>query len=339
VFSVALEVALLRSRTSKALHLTRRSLAFLAKAAISVTLLFFCLHTVDLAVVAQRLGRLDFGWVAFVLAALALQICVSTIRWQQIVAQCGVPLTFGKTFHYMMIAAFFNQTLPSTVGGDAARVYLLARDKAAWRIASYSVLVDRGIGLFFLVILVAVCLPWSLFLIKDQAGRIVLVIIGMGGIAAGLGFATLAFVPKALAERWWIIRHITGVANVFVQLFRPARTTLSIGVLSILIHLLAVAAAWGAAESIAAPLSFADALFLVPPVMLISIIPISIAGWGVREGVMVVAFGYAGLHQSDGLIVSLLIGLGTFTLGVLGAVWWIFAGHRFSAFREDPAGA
>jgi uncharacterized membrane protein YbhN (UPF0104 family) len=336
---VSVELAPFKSRTSKAAHLTRRSLGFLAKAAISVALLYFCLRAVDFDVLAQRLTRLDFRWVMFVFAALALQTVAATIRWQQIVLQLGAPLNFGRALYYMMVAAFFNQMLPSTVGGDAARVYLFARDSVNLRIASYSVLVDRGIGLFFLVILVAACLPWSLVLIKDQPGRIALLVIGIGGVAAGLGFATLAFVPKALAERWWVIRHVTGVAKASVRLWRPARTALTIGVLSIFIHLLTVMAAWGAAKSITAPLSFADALFLVPPVMLISIIPISIAGWGVREGVMVVAFGYAGLHQSDGLIVSLLIGLGMFILGVLGAIWWVFAGPRLSAFPENAAPA
>jgi uncharacterized protein (TIRG00374 family) len=336
---VSVELAPFKSRTSKAAHLTRRSLSFLAKAAISVTLLYFCLRTVDFAVLAQRLSRLDFRWVTFVLAALALQTVASTIRWQQIVLQCGAPLNFGRALYYMMVAAFFNQMLPSTVGGDAARVYLFARDSANLRIASYSVLVDRGIGLFFLVILVAVCLPWSLALIKDQLGRISLLVIGIGGVAAGLVFAMLAFIPKTLAERWWVIRHITGVAKVSVQLCRPARTALTISFLSIFIHLLTVMAAWAAAKSIASPLSFADALFLVPPVMLISVVPISIAGWGVREGVMVVAFGYAGLHQSDGLIVSLLIGLGMLTLGVLGAIWWVFAGPRVSVFPGNAAPA
>jgi uncharacterized membrane protein YbhN (UPF0104 family) len=319
--------------------LTRRSVGFLAKAAISVTLLYFCLRAADFAVLGQRLGRLDFGWVAFALAALGLQLVAATIRWQQIILQCGSSATFGRTFYYMMVAAFFNQMLPSTVGGDTARVYLFARDSADLRTASYSVFVDRGVGLFFLVILVAVCLPWSLVLIKDQLGRIALVIIGIGGIVAGLGFAALAFVPKALAERWWVTRHVTGVAKLSVRLCRPARGALIIGVLSIFVHLLTVAAAWGAAQSLAAPLSFANAFVLVPPVMLISVIPISIAGWGIREGMMVAAFGYAGLHQSDGLIVSLLIGLGTFLFGVLGAIWWVFTRQRHSDFPGDPASA
>jgi uncharacterized membrane protein YbhN (UPF0104 family) len=322
----------------KAGNRTRRSLAFVAKAAVSVVLLYFCLQTVDFESLAQRLDHIEFGWVAFVIAAFALQTLAATVRWQQIVVACGAALAFRRAFYYMMVAAFFNQTLPSTVGGDAARLYLLARNGAGWRIASYSVLVDRGIGLFFLAFLVAICLPWSLVLIKDPLGRTALIAIGFGGVTGGLSFFALAFVPKTLADRWWVTRHIASVAEVLLQLCRSVRTALTISGLSIFIHLLTVVAAWGAAKSIAAPLSFVDALFLVPPVMLISTIPISIAGWGLREGVMMVAFGYAGLQQSDGLVVALLLGFGAFVVGAVGAIWWLLTGHSLSTVPGDPSG-
>ena len=325
------------SPADKAGPRTRRSLIFGAKAVISVALLYFCLRKVDFESLELRLNQLDFSWVAFVVAAFAVQIIPAAARWQQIVIKCGAPLAFRRAFYYMMVATFFNQTLPSTFGGDAARLYLLARNGAGWRIASYSVLVDRGIGFFFLAFLVVICLPWSLVLIKDPFGRTALITIGLGGVAAGLSFAALAFVPKALADRWLVTRHITSVAEVLLKLFLSVRTAFTIGGLSIFIHLLTVAAAWGAAKSIAAPLSFTEALFLVPPVLLVSTIPISIAGWGLREGVMMVAFGYAGLHQSDGLIVSLLLGFGTFVIGLVGAIWWMLSGHRLSEVPKTPS--
>jgi len=149
---------------------------------------------------------------------------------------------------------------------------------------------------------------------------------------------SLALVPTNLSDRWWATRHIANVAKVLLELCSSLRTALNISGLSIFIHLLTVAAAWGAAKSIAAPLSFVDALFLVPPVMLISTIPISIAGWGLREGVMMVAFGYAGLHQSDGLIVALLLGFGTFVVGAVGAILWVLTGHSLSTVQGDPSG-
>jgi hypothetical protein len=64
-------------------------------------------------------------------------------------------------------------------------------------------------------------------------------------------------------------------------------------------------------------------LFLVPPVILVAVVPISIAGWGVREGAMIAAFAYAGLPQSDGLIVSLLFGIGFLLVGIVGGLVWV----------------
>ena len=61
--------------------------------------------------------------------------------------------------------------------------------------------------------------------------------------------------------------------------------------------------------------------------------PISIAGWGVRESAMVLAFGYAGLAEGDGLIVSILFGVATLTVGALGGVVWVASGYRWRAVK------
>jgi hypothetical protein len=69
-------------------------------------------------------------------------------------------------------------------------------------------------------------------------------------------------------------------------------------------------------------------------VLLVATVPISIAGWGVRESSMVVAFGYAGLAQSDGLTLSILFGLVSFAVGAIGGVIWIASGLRKLSFTS-----
>ena len=69
---------------------------------------------------------------------------------------------------------------------------------------------------------------------------------------------------------------------------------------------------------------------LTPPIMLITMMPISIAGWGVREATMMVAFGYAGLAQTDGTVVSILFGAVYFILGAIGGLVWIFSAEKAS---------
>ena len=102
---------------------------------------------------------------------------------------------------------------------------------------------------------------------------------------------------------------------------------------------MSVTAAWCLAKAVAAPLEWSQALLLVLPVLLIATIPLSIAGWGTRETAMVLAFGYAGLPESDGLIVSVLLGIAMFAAGLPGGVIWILdRGKRIARGASDRHG-
>ena len=93
-------------------------------------------------------------------------------------------------------------------------------------------------------------------------------------------------------------------------------------------------------RSIAAPVLFGQVFQLIPPVMLITMMPISIAGWGVREATMGLAFGYAGLMSSEGVNVSLLYGAVGFIVGAFGGLVWIFSAEKAakgSAPMDVPA--
>ena len=74
---------------------------------------------------------------------------------------------------------------------------------------------------------------------------------------------------------------------------------------------------------------------LIPPIMLITMLPISIAGWGVREATMMVAFGYAGLAQMDGTVVSILFGMVYFIVGAMGGLVWILSAEKTAAIPSE----
>ena len=103
-----------------------------------------------------------------------------------------------------------------------------------------------------------------------------------------------------------------------------------------MVHLLTALAAWCGARAIDADVPLLYTIFLVPPVILVTVVPISIAGWGVREGAMVAAFGYAGLPPGDGLIVSLLFGAGYLVMGAVGGLIWIATSGRRERAAKPP---
>lgn len=311
----------------------RRLASFLAKALISALLLYLCLRRVNLGSVQQQLGGLNLGWAPFVLAALCVQTLLLAWRWREIVAVCGARLHLTAALQYSFIGVFFSQVLPSTVGGDAARIWLMARGGAGWPTASYSVLIDEVVGVTVLAVLVVACLPWTLDLVRDSAAGAAVALLGFGALAGTMAFLALGVMPRRVMEKWWVSRHLAVASRLAWCLCRSASAGTQTAALSFVIQLTTVIVAWGAAMAAHASVGFSELTFLVLPVTLIATIPISIAGWGVRESAMVLAFSHAGLAASDGLIISILLGLTNFTVGAIGGIVWIASGYRWRTVK------
>jgi uncharacterized membrane protein YbhN (UPF0104 family) len=311
----------------------RKLLSLLLKAAVSGLLLFIALNWVNIGAVADRFTRIAPGWLAVGVVALIAQTALTATRWQQILVQCGGRFGVGYLVRVCMIGALFNQTLPSSVGGDAMRIWFIGK-QADWRLATYSVLLDRLVGVIALAVLVIACLPWTLQLVTDPVGRAALLVIGVGSIGAGVVFLALGWRRLQFLQRWAPTRHLAATATVAMDILRAPRPLATIMAVSFVSHFTTVVSCWCAARAVSVDLSLLNALYVVLPVALISIVPISIAGWGVREGAMVAAFAYAGLPQSDGLVVSILFGGMALILGAVGGLVWVFASRPVTVPRE-----
>jgi glycosyltransferase 2 family protein len=306
----------------------RQILLSALKILISAALLYLALRKVNLSELASRINVSSLGWIALAVAVSFLQILVGALRWCQISAECGAPLTVTRAMRYNTIGTFFNQTLPSAIGGDAVRLWLLARAGAGWRAATYSIFVDRAIGLIALAIVIVGSLPWSYSLIRDPDGRSALLLVDFAALGAGLGFLLLGNLPWPFLKSWWLTHHLYACSAVANRAIFNRKRGPKIAVLSLLVHVLAVTIAWCVVQSIAAPVTFGQTFQLIPPVMLITMLPVSIAGWGLREATMGLAFGYAGLVTNEGVNVSLLFGAVSFIVGAIGGLVWIFSAEK-----------
>jgi uncharacterized membrane protein YbhN (UPF0104 family) len=306
----------------------RRILLSTTKILISAALLYFSLRKVNLSELASRIDIASLGWIGLAIAVTFLQIFVGVLRWCEISAECGAPLTTRQAMHYNVIGAFFNQTLPSSIGGDAVRLWLVARSGAGWRAATYSIFVDRAIGLIALAVMIVASLPWSYRLIGDPDGRAALLFVDLAALAGGAGFLILGRLRWPWLQRLWGMHHLHACSEIANRVMFSREHGPKIAVQSLLVHVLAVVIAWCVVQSIAAPVGFGQIFQLIPPVMLITMLPISIAGWGVREATMGLAFGYAGLMANEGVNVSLLYGAVAFIVGAFGGLVWIFSAEK-----------
>lgn len=316
----------------------RQFVTLLVRILVSLALLYLALRGINFAAIQSRLSQINIGWIVIAILVTIFQTFLGALRWREISGQCQAPLSNLQAFRYNMIGTFFNQTLPSSIGGDAMRLWLVNRTGAGWRAATYSILTDRAVGLIALALIIVASLPWSYSMIADSRGRLALVVVDFAALAGGLGFLLLGNLPWPWLKNWWLTKHVHACSVIANQVIFNRQTGPQIAILSLSIHVLAVVIAWCAVRSISAPANFEQVFMLIPPIMLITMLPISIAGWGVREATMMVAFGYVGLVQMDGTVVSILFGAVTFIVGALGGLVWILSSEKNASPLETHQG-
>lgn len=312
----------------------RQILLSAIKILISAALLYLALRKTNFADLASRIDGPSLIWLSAAIAVSLFQIWISAVRWRNVSGYCGAPITEGQALRFSVIGSFFNQTLPSSIGGDAVRLWLVGRVGGGWRAATYSIFVDRAIGLIALAVIVVTSLPWSYRLINNVAGRSALVLVDLAALGCGAGFLMLGRLKWPWLKRWWVTHHVHACSVIANRALFNRDSGLHIAVLSLMVHILSAVVAWCVVRAIVAPASFSEIFLLIPPVVLITLIPISIAGWGLRETTMGLAFGYAGLAASEGVNVSLLFGAVYFILGAFGGLVWVCSAEKAAQASE-----
>jgi uncharacterized membrane protein YbhN (UPF0104 family) len=317
--------------------LSRTGLAVIGKLAVTALLIALVWQGVELDAVRARLDRLSPGLLAGAAGLVALQVLVVvTWRWSKIIAVMERPAPPAQLLRIVIIAMFFNQVLPSTVGGDGMRIWLLHRLGWGIGVSARSVILDRLLGLTALTVL---SLLGSLYLLVRMPGSApvwAVATVSTCGIAAIVGaplllrlFRRLPFEP--------VRRNLEVVATEMGQLWRDKGLMGRLFAISLLGHLMMSAAIWLIARSLGVDLGIVDGLAVLPAVILVSSLPISIAGWGVREGGMVVGLGLLAIGGSDAALVSIFFGLLLLGCGLLGgAVWLVTRAPRPAAEDKAP---
>jgi hypothetical protein len=191
-----------------------------------------------------------------------------------------------------------------------------------------SVILDRLSALAGLVIVTGAGLPWLLPAIHDpkaQAGLIALI------VAVLAGFVVLFYVERLpwLSAQWRFTRFIARLSAVSRKLFLDFRHSVPAIGISVFVHLAGAGVVYILGRGTGAQIGLLECLVLVPPVMLVTMVPISVAGWGVREGAMVVSFGFVGVPANEAFAVSVLVGVVVMLAGIPGGIIWLMTGHKF----------
>jgi len=293
----------------------------------SAALLVLLLRRVAIAELVATLGHGLDNWplviVAFLLPGLGLWI--AALRWQTLLTGHGARLPIATLGTAMLVGTFFNQFLPSTVGGDVVRSWWISQRLDSGTVSLTIVVLDRALGMIgicfvaFAASLLQPSIAWGLpaFWVAMAAGALALL-----GLAV-LPSRRLAVVGQRIASnpRLARFRERLGCAHDALQTSTERRSRLFFAILlSMLAQGVIIAQYVILAIALDLDVSLMGLAMLVPVVTLIALIPVTINGIGLREGTLSLLGAQFGVTPVSAITMAWLAMLGGTGYAVVGGL-------------------
>ena len=290
----------------------------LVRASVSIGLLLGLAWWIDLETVGSRLAGMQPAWVLLAVGISVPQVAALAWRWRFTAGRLGVDLSFASAWREYYLSIFLNQVLPGGVLGDVSRAWRQARGQTRLLDpsgpATRAVIFER-LSAQAVMTTVAVVSLLALPVTIAPASR--LAIFGAGVAAVLIVVASVVWIRRQSSEQslpWRVLAEL-GAAHLSGPVFAVQLGSGIIVVGTYLASYLAAARAVG----VEAPLLVL--LPLVAPVLMTMLIPVTVAGWGLREGAAAVLWGAVGLTAVDGVLVSVTYGLLVLIGSLPGAVF------------------
>jgi len=290
------------------------------KLIITIILFYYLSKFVDFEKLQTILLQNNFTWIFVALILQLMSTYMAAYRWFKISQLIVFKESLSFYVYSYFKGTFFNQVLPSSIGGDAVRIYDLTKQGYGKKDSFYGVFVDRIVGLVGLLVLnlLATIIFYGTF---DKDFSMLIILITLGGIS---GFIFLFHLEKIkFLGNYKFLDLFHRLARRLNNLYPTNIILIKHLSISVIVHLLSVLTMYGLSLSIDLGLSFQIFLIAVPPVFLLTIIPISLAGWGIREGAMVGIFMLVGADETKVLAMSILYGLLLIISSIPGSYFWI----------------
>jgi uncharacterized protein (TIRG00374 family) len=263
------------------------------KIVITVACVFWIVDGVDLPGLASSWEGAKLNWVFVALSCQFLALGVGIFRWHTLLnhdAKQKIVLTLTSNAYFVGLA--FNQFLPTSVGGDVVRAYLIYRQGSEAKHVISAGIADRLIGMLSMLTMALVAASmWSSFEYTEEILKVLTPLVSGGWLMITL----LAFNRSRgliQAQLGWMgtSRLVTLIRNVILALISftaSPRLILKTVALSAVLQIVIVFAYWFLAKSLQIEIGFLELLLIISITYTAASLPISLGGLGVREGVFV----------------------------------------------------
>jgi uncharacterized protein (TIRG00374 family) len=301
---------------------------------LSAAILWWLSSRIDMAEALRAVFTVRLPHLLFVLALVALDRVIMVYRWVLLLQASGVPITPGKAADIFLVSSFIGSFLPAGVGADAARAYSLRKHIPHLRQGSggqveggealASVVVDRLLGTLSLGLMGVVgLLAWSTSASSDW--RVIAVIAVLIAVSVGAFWADHA-VKAVLADRAHasrVGRALLRVADAVSRYRGRGRTLAAVFVWSVTIQVIRIVEAYVLGLGLDLTVPFSYYLLFMPLGLLMLLLPISVSGFGLPQGVFVWMLRPVGVADEASFALSTLIVLTGLAGNIPGLLLWL----------------
>jgi glycosyltransferase 2 family protein len=292
----------------------RRYLVAALKIAVSLVLLVLLFSRIDTAQLWTTARGASIPWLAAALVIYAVNVIASTWRWYVLLDAQEVDVGRRWLLGSFMVASFFNNFLPSNIGGDVIRISDTAKAARSTTLAATVVLIDRGLGLMALVLVAAIgasaagavhpaALPiWPVWL---WAGFLAGAAASAPAVFAPAGFSRL-LQPLTVFHPEWVGGRIDTLMSVLAR-FRaqPGALARCFGT-AVFVQATMVVFYFAVAYALHLHVSLSDIAVIVPISFVVQMLPVSFGGFGIREATFSIYFSRIGQPIESAIAMSLV---------------------------------
>lgn len=309
------------------------------RVALSVIALWLVLSKVNLQQVVADIGALDPRWLAGAVAAVYAAIAVSVLKWWALVRAGGHRIGPGRLARHYFVGFFFNNFLPTSVGGDVVRAWDLGADIGDAPEGAASVIAERLIASLALGLtaLIGLGLSSDARIAALPVAIVVAVSVALFGVFL-IPARSAAVVRSAMGDRFdnvagWVERAVVSVN----ALVRNVSLLGSVLALSVVFQVLVALVNYCTLHGLGAHVSVADAIVFTSIISAVTMVPISISGHGVREAGYAYFFGVVGVAKAAAVSSSLLFFALVAACTLPGAALFLTGRQRAHVAPEAPS--
>ncbi len=309
------------------------TLSAIAKTGVTIVLFYLLFRKVDFKQFGATLSHARLGLIIGSLGILWVAHYICIIRWRKLMRPLMPVFSLMRLFEIYCIGLFFNLAFPTAIGGDVVKMYYAGKPSRQYAQSFAATFLDRDVGMFAMMILACI---GTLLLSVEIPGIPIRLIVWLS-FAAFLVLNIVIFMPS-LHRRLTQLLHrlhfsrtaarIDAISNAFQIMGKNKRVLFDALLISVVNQLLVFSVTWVTAIALHLSVPVLYFLVFVPVITLVTMIPITLSGTGLRELASVSLFGALGVAPASSLALGLISSITVLLSAVPGGIIYIFFKNR-----------